>query len=676
MLNNHSLLIIICLFGLFNLKEIKIINIGEKKEFTYVVNKKQTFSLELPKNKKPKNLQISIESSNSLNQIISFSNSDIECQNSEKHLTKKSDFFIDNYQLSNKKKYLCIECAENNYCELKLSFNQNKKQGYHLKESEITLKSSSKNLRNVINLSTDTEINLYTLSSTYATQIQIPSDYLKIYQIPGTNNTYRVSSGYSVGVTSAGTVYPQNTTYYYYYADNMYSTSPIEGKTPDRISTTFENGKSTISITSSDKTVTTITVNVIDYATLYADKVLSDFVSNNITNTMTTYEKFKKITSFPAQYAYNGSYSGYVSMIIMKGGDCWASSSTILELCKLVGIKAHLRFAANEPLSGSGHRNVAALIDGKIYVGEAGYGTTSPNRAYTVTEENVGFYLKKNSNTKTASLLQYDGFEENIIVPEKIDNYTINELGTSAFYYGKTYSGVNVNSIKLPDTIEIIGDSTFFDLDDIDSIKINKNVKKIGKRTFSGCSKIEKIEVDNDNKYFYSDDGVLYDYNKTKLLSFPTAKSEEYTALTSLKEVDEYSFYYTEKIKKIILPGKVEKVGEGAFGNSPLKEIYFAGKQPEFGRFAFAYVNATVYYSKNEDWETKNINIDRATKIRFAEWDPPENLSFHETSYAWIWIIVIIILILGLGFVGYILYKKKFANSASVEGIGGLGKLL
>ena len=87
-------------------------------------------------------------------------------------------------------------------------------------------------------------------------------------------------------------------------------------------------------------------------------------------------------------------------------------------------------------------------------------------------------------------------------------------------------------------------------------------------------------------------------------------------------------------------------------------------------------MNATVYYSKNEDWETKNINIEEATKIRFAEWDPPENLSFHETSYAWIWIIVIIILILGLGFVGYILYKKKFANSASVEGIGGFGKLL
>ena len=204
------ILIFLCLFGLFNLKEIERIHVEKEKEFTYIINKKQIFSLEFPKEIKLKNLQISIKSSNSINQIISFSNSDKECKNSEKYISNKSDFFLENYQLSSKKKYLCIECTENTHCEFTLSFNQNKIQGIHFEETEILLQSFPKTLEKDINLSANSEtINIYTLSNTYSSVIQIPSDRIKIYQIPGTNNTCRVTSGNTVGVTSVCTVYPK-----------------------------------------------------------------------------------------------------------------------------------------------------------------------------------------------------------------------------------------------------------------------------------------------------------------------------------------------------------------------------------------------------------------------------------------------------------------------------------
>ena len=64
----------------------------------------------------------------------------------------------------------------------------------------------------------------------------------------------------------------------------------------------------------------------------------------------------------------------------MEGGDCWASSYTILNLCEKAGIKAHLRYAANDPGSDSDHRNVAALVDNKVYIGEAGYEFETQNR--------------------------------------------------------------------------------------------------------------------------------------------------------------------------------------------------------------------------------------------------------------------------------------------------------
>lgn len=50
--------------------------------------------------------------------------------------------------------------------------------------------------------------------------------------------------------------------------------------------------------------------------------------------------------------------------------------------CEKLGIKSHVRFAARDPLSGSGHRNVAALIDKKIYIDEAGYGYYYANKPW------------------------------------------------------------------------------------------------------------------------------------------------------------------------------------------------------------------------------------------------------------------------------------------------------
>ena len=668
-----SLLIFICLFGLFNLKEIEKIHIGEKTEFTYSINKKQTFSLKFPKHTKPKNLRISIESSNSLNQIISFSNSDPECNNGEKYKTKKSDFFLDNYQLSGKRKYLCIECAENTDCEFKLSFKPLKK-GQHLEEKEILLKNFFLNLDNEVNLQATTEINLYILSNTYSSVLQLPSDRKKLYQIPGTGNTYKVS-GSSVAVSSAGTVYPKNTTWYWY-GGIGYST-PVSGKTPTSVTTSFNTGKSTVTVTASDKTVTTYVFNVLDYATEYADNVLKEFASKNITNTMTNYEKFKTITSFPAQYPYNGSYSGYVSMIIMKGGDCWGSAYCILKLCDLVGIKAHLRYGANEPGSGTGHRNVAALIDGKVYIGEAGYGYSFAPRPYHVSEENTGFYLKTNSVTKTASLVQYDGFEENIVVPSKIDDYTINELGKNAFYFGEAYSGVSVKSVNLPDTIEIIGNWTFASLKSISAIKIPKNVKSVGIGAFSNLVNVKEISVDSSNKYLYSDSGVLYTYDKTKLIVYPTSKEgTEYNVLSTVTEVAGYAFYYTKYVNKLTLPSGVKSVGEGAFGDSKLNVIYFSGTQPEFALFVFASLNATVYYPKNKNWDTSKIDINRAKQINFVEYGDSASLSFIQSSNAIAWVIAIIVLVVVLGLVGYVGYKKKFANSDSVEDVNEFGKFV
>jgi hypothetical protein len=58
-------------------------------------------------------------------------------------------------------------------------------------------------------------------------------------------------------------------------------------------------------------------------------------------------------------------------MVIYEGGDCWASTATIIRLCNMVGIKAHGRSASRDSGAGSGHQNAIALINGKYYISEA-----------------------------------------------------------------------------------------------------------------------------------------------------------------------------------------------------------------------------------------------------------------------------------------------------------------
>lgn len=70
-------------------------------------------------------------------------------------------------------------------------------------------------------------------------------------------------------------------------------------------------------------------------------------------------------------------------MIIMKGGDCWASTDAIIALCNKVGIKAHSRNANRDAGAGSGHMNAVAKIGNSYYICEAGYDEKAP-RDYNI----------------------------------------------------------------------------------------------------------------------------------------------------------------------------------------------------------------------------------------------------------------------------------------------------
>ena len=516
-----------------------------------------------------------------------------------------------------------------------------------------------------IKSSNDIKVIIYVLYESYQTALQIPPDKT-YYQIEaGSSGIYSVEKGNSVVVSKEGLITPYNVTWYTYGSET--TTTPKPGITPDKIQVFYIMGISEVRAKVGNNTFT-ITVEVRDYSVDYVENVLDSYIKTNVSIKKNDLEKFRAIAAFPTQYDYGG-YWNYTGMIIFRNGDCWASSFSIKYLCDKVGITAHVRFGGNDPSAGISHMNVAALIDGKIYVAEAGYRGKAP-RIYKVYELTGGYsyYAKNNELT----IYQYDGYEEYINVPSTLDNKTVVGFDKRCFIIGESKIDVKFKKITLPDTVYFLGDGIFIGLQYLLEVSIPFNVSIINIGIFEGCDRLQSINIDKKNAKYSSNGGVLFDKNQTRLIKYPSGKKGDYIGPSSLERVEEYSFNCSNSIEIIKFRDKLNYIGDYAFRNSSIKKIYFFGDLPKFGKKPFINLNISIYYPKNNpSWKSANFTLLGCKDSKVYSWTPKEEEKFYLNKKFLIPIIVggsiliigIITLIICLS-----CRKKKSENLETVEG--------
>ena len=83
----------------------------------------------------------------------------------------------------------------------------------------------------------------------------------------------------------------------------------------------------------------------------------------------------------------------------------------------------------------------------------------------------------------------------------------------------------SIENIVIEDGVTSIGNGAFSDCSNLEAIAIGRDVLSIGNNAFQLCDKLNTIEVLNDNMYFKSIDGVLFDHECSTLLQYPMGNS-------------------------------------------------------------------------------------------------------------------------------------------------------
>jgi len=157
-------------------------------------------------------------------------------------------------------------------------------------------------------------------------------------------------------------------------------------------------------------------------------------------------------------------------------------------------------------------------------------------------------------------------------------------LGGGAFINCKS-----LTNITIPNSVTSLG-NTIFSKTGLTSITIPNSVTSIEPNTFTSCPSLIAINVDAGNTAYSSENGVLYNKNKTVLLRYPEGKTGIYTIPKNVTSIGKQAFLSCTNLTNVTIGSGVTSIGEMAFtGCDKLTSVTFTGSIPfdDFNSQAF-----------------------------------------------------------------------------------------
>lgn len=199
---------------------------------------------------------------------------------------------------------------------------------------------------------------------------------------------------------------------------------------------------------------------------------------------------------------------------------------------------------------------------------------------------NISYFTYNISNNEVTIKKCNFNKAENLVIPDEICGYPVTRLADDSFVNLKITgvklpadlktigirafsSCVNLKEIEIPDKVEVIDKAAFYNTG-IETLNIPESVVYVSR---AYPEKLKEFIVDENNLHYSSEDGVLFNKEKTVLLTYPHSKEDVlYYVPATVTEIGDYAF--SESIvAEIKLPDGVQTIGKYAFDGCTVNTI-------------------------------------------------------------------------------------------------------
>lgn len=137
---------------------------------------------------------------------------------------------------------------------------------------------------------------------------------------------------------------------------------------------------------------------------------------------------------------------------------------------------------------------------------------------------------------------------------------SVKSIGEAAFWMC-----TNLSAITIPNSVTNIGNTAFASTK-LTTVTIPNSVTNIGYGVFSCCRNLTTIKVSEYNNNYCSENGVLFNKNKTKLIQYPEGRTDEtYLIPDSVISIGGTAFSSCKNLASVTIPDGVTSIGDGAF---------------------------------------------------------------------------------------------------------------
>lgn len=200
-------------------------------------------------------------------------------------------------------------------------------------------------------------------------------------------------------------------------------------------------------------------------------------------------------------------------------------------------------------------------------------------------------YKITDDNNIIITKLKFPDLCSSIEIPETIKNKKVIGLDEKVFLANET-----IEYVKIPDTVEFIGDFCFMSATRLKEVTLSKNIKDIPKFCFHLCTSLTNINTENIKQIFSNafSSANISDINLENVFfidrdAFNNTKLKRINLL-NLAKADEGTFAECENLEYVNIDGSLTQLPDTMFFScTKLKEVKLGSSICEIGRHAFTF---------------------------------------------------------------------------------------